>query len=222
MSCSDDENLSLSELGKKEYWDQFYTTELENFDDFGEEGDIWFGRKNLERIVGWLIDNEIDKSASILDAGCGNGMTLISLAKVGFENLTGIDYSIEAIELAKKVAERNKAEIKYWALDILQPDPVFVKRLKEFHIIIDKGTYDAICLDREHIQEKREQYIQAIQNLLSPMGYFIIFSCNWTKEELLLYFKDWTLHDEIKIPTINFGGKTGQTVTALVLHKNKL
>lgn len=33
-------------------------------------------------------------------------------------------------------------------------------------------------------------------------------------------FLGFVIHDEIQIPSIGFGGKTGQTVTALVLKKN--
>ncbi|GBM88585.1 EEF1A lysine methyltransferase 2 [Araneus ventricosus] len=210
---------SSCELGKKEYWSQFYSTELENFEDHGDTGDIWFGKKNLERIVNWLEKNKVEKSAPILDVGCGNGMTLISLARSGFENLTGVDYSEEAIQLAQKITDSKNVKANLKTLDFLNPSDQTKFCSKDFHVIIDKGTYDAICLDVEHIEEKRRQYIHQILNLLSSDGYFILFSCNWTKDELQKHFRDFCLNDEIDIPSISFGGKTGQTITALVMKK---
>ncbi|XP_055925577.1 EEF1A lysine methyltransferase 2-like [Argiope bruennichi] len=211
---------STCELGQKEYWDQFYSVELKNFEDHGDIGEIWFRKKNLERIVKWLEKNKVEKSAPILDIGCGNGMTLITLARSGFEDLTGVDYSEKAIQLAQKIAESENVKANLEALDFLSPSDPSTLNSKNFQVIIDKGTYDAICLDIEHVEEKRRQYIQQILNLLSSNGYFILFSCNWTKDELQQHFKDFCLHDEIDIPTISFGGKTGRTVTALIMKKS--
>jgi 2-polyprenyl-3-methyl-5-hydroxy-6-metoxy-1,4-benzoquinol methylase len=45
----------------------------------------------------------LDKSAKILDLGCGNGGFLYFLRSLGYENSTGIDISIEQIEVAKKL-----------------------------------------------------------------------------------------------------------------------
>ncbi|GFU23473.1 EEF1A lysine methyltransferase 2 [Trichonephila clavipes] len=212
---------SSCKLGRKEYWNEFYSTELENFEDYGDSGDIWFGKKNLERIVKWLDNNRINKCLPILDVGCGNGMTLISLFKVGYEDLTGIDFAEEAILLAKKIAQNKNMKINLEVLDFLKEDLKSFSMFcnKEFHVIIDKGTYDAICLDVEHVEEKRKKYLNQILNLLSSDGYFLLFSCNWTKEELLFHFKEFMLHEEIEIPSIGFGGKVGQTVTALVMKK---
>jgi len=162
----------------------------------------------------------VDKSLPILDVGCGNGMTLISLAKIGFKDLSGIDYSDKAVQLAQKIADKSNVTIKFQALDFLNSEGSHGSILKSSHVIIDKGTFDAICLDLDHIEEKRAQYIHQIKNILSCEGYFIIVSCNWTKDELLLHFKDMRLHDEIEIPQISYGGRTGQTVTALIFKKN--
>ncbi|GIY64167.1 EEF1A lysine methyltransferase 2 [Caerostris extrusa] len=203
---------STCELGRREYWSEFYSEELENFEDHGDTGDIWFGKKNVERIVSWLTNKELEKNLPILDVGCGNGMTLVFLAKAGFVDLTGVDYAEEAILLAEKIAQNKNV------MNFLEEDSRNFCS-KEFSIIIDKGTYDAICLDVKHVEEKRKQYIYQILSLLASDGYFLLFSCNWTKEELLIHFKDFALYDEIEIPSIGFGGKTGQTVTALVMKR---
>lgn len=47
---------------------------------------------------------------SILDIGCGNGVTCIQLSCDGYANVTGVDYSDAAIQLCKKIAEKRKIE----------------------------------------------------------------------------------------------------------------
>ena len=59
-------------------WDQQYITELKNFAEFGDIGQIWFGKKMMDTIVNWVA-TKIDKKASVLDLGCGNGILLIQL-----------------------------------------------------------------------------------------------------------------------------------------------
>ena len=45
--------------------------------------------------------------------GCGNGYTCCQLAEQGYTNLTGIDYSENAIKLAKSVSEKENLNIEY-------------------------------------------------------------------------------------------------------------
>jgi 2-polyprenyl-3-methyl-5-hydroxy-6-metoxy-1,4-benzoquinol methylase len=51
-----------------------------------------------------LIKKHLPKNVdiNILDLACGNGRLLYSLKKNGFNNLTGVDVSLEQIEFAKK------------------------------------------------------------------------------------------------------------------------
>lgn len=215
---------SLCSLGQKEYWESFYTKELDNFEDYGDEGDIWFGKKNFERIVSWMVDNKIDTFLPILDVGCGNGMSLVSLGKKGYKDLTGIDYAKEAIQLAENVAKIHNINIKFQVLDFLKDEECLDLSIlkQEYYIIIDKGTYDAICLCQTDSETKKQKYVERIKQLLRLDGFFILFSCNWTKTELLRQFNGFTIHDEIEIPSIAFGGETGQTVTAVILKKETL
>ena len=93
MECKDGE-FAASKLGTKEYWDSCYDREIENFDDHGDVGEVWFGDEAAARVVTWLEDREqegeIDLSSPILDIGCGNGVLSMDLVKAGFVNVTGI------------------------------------------------------------------------------------------------------------------------------------
>ena len=87
-----------------------------------------------------------------------------------------------------------------------------------FDVCLDKGTYDAISLAADS-KERKERYAAAVHRQLKEGGLFIITSCNWTKEELLLLFPFLRLKSDILAPAFCFGGKSGQTVTTLVFVK---
>ncbi|KAL1332477.1 hypothetical protein AAHE18_11G031100 [Arachis hypogaea] len=53
------------------------------------------------------LGNKVLSGWSVLDIGTGNGLLLQELAKQGFSDLTGMDYSEGAISLAQSVANRD-------------------------------------------------------------------------------------------------------------------
>lgn len=209
------EELDSSELGTLQYWDKRYETEIKNFASHGDPGDVWFGEDTVERILRWIERHEeiIPKTAKIVDVGCGNGLLLMELANEGFTNLYGVDYSLNAIELAKSVAEKHKVSVNYSTCDILQG-------LNNFYDVIhDKGTYDAISLS-ENASINRNKYIESVHKYLNTDGRFIITSCNWTQEELDNQFSKYFIRsDIIPTPQFKFGGKVGNVVTSCVYSK---
>ncbi|EYB82676.1 hypothetical protein Y032_0353g3286, partial [Ancylostoma ceylanicum] len=95
-------------------WDSRYEVELQNFEECGDEGEIWFGRSAEKRIIDFATSN-IPTSANILDLGCGNGSVLRRLRSRGYSRLTGVDYCPAAIELARRASEdeNHKATITF-------------------------------------------------------------------------------------------------------------
>ncbi|KAB0792493.1 hypothetical protein PPYR_14452 [Photinus pyralis] len=207
------EELEQSELGTQEYWKKVYETEVKNFRNHGDIGEVWFGEDIADRIVKWNEDN-IQKSNRILDVGCGNGMLLVQLSRAGYTNLNGIDYSGDAITLAKEVSSHYQADINYSVGDILR-DGI----CNSYDVILDKGTYDAISLSKD-AQKERSLYITNIHKHLTDNGVLVITSCNWTKEELTLQFDThFYLHDVIPTPQFKFGGSIGSVVSCIIFKK---
>lgn len=212
------EELNSCELGTKEYWDKSYDREIKNFTSHGDCGEIWFDESSQFRVISWMDKcDEIQFEDSIIDLGTGNGMMLIELAREEYTNLTGVDYSEAGIDLAKKIAEKEGFEISYKVVDLLTEG--VEKELGKFKICHDKGTYDAVSL-MENPKEKREKYIKNIAALMNEDSYFIITSCNFTEEELLIAFEStFVKHVLIPTQTFKFGGKVGSVTTSLVLKK---
>lgn len=209
------EELNESELGKIEYWEKCYEDELKQFDRYGDPGEIWFGHDIVKRLIKWIKTHMvlIRKESSIADLGCGNGMLLVELGHEGFSNLTGLDYSANAISLCKKVARKYDLNITFMKCDILDGLP------SQYDIVLDKGTYDAISLNKG-AKDNRLKYIKNVHSSVSSDGVFIIVSCNWTETELIEHFKPmFALLELIPTPQFTFGGKVGNVVTICVFKK---
>ncbi|XP_039281415.1 EEF1A lysine methyltransferase 2 isoform X2 [Nilaparvata lugens] len=183
-----DAGLNESELGTKEYWVEHYKTEVENFKEYGDVGEIWFGNSTLRDVIKWFQSNsKVNHDEPIIDLGCGNGMTLINLAKLGYTNLTGVDYSQEAIDLASSIMDGHQLSgIKYQVADLITDNDV--TSLGVFKAVFDKGTYDAISLSPNDALTKRDAYRNNVCKLLMESGLFVITSCNWTENELKHFF----------------------------------
>ena len=125
---------------------------------------MWFGEDIAARIVKWMEDN-ISVSSHILDVGCGNGMLLVQLSSSGYLNLDGIDYSPDAITLAREVALHYKTNINYDVGDILKG----LSNDKQYDVVLDKGTYDAVSLSNE-AKINSELYIRNVHKLLKEDG----------------------------------------------------
>lgn len=115
----------------------------------------------------------------LLVLGCGNGKLLYDLSLKGFKALSGIDYSENAIELAKLIAKNSGRNVSFSVCNILEES-----FQPTYNLALDKGTYDAISLDPDNAEIKRAKYVQAVWNLLKENGLFLIASCNWTGDEL--------------------------------------
>ncbi|RUS77094.1 hypothetical protein EGW08_015149 [Elysia chlorotica] len=229
LKMSDDcGDFGSSELGTKEYWDAAYGRELKNFKDIGDVGEIWFGEDVQMRMVRWVSErSNLPTSARLLDLGCGNGTLLIGLREEEFSDLTGVDYSEGAIQLAKDVAEKEGVDdINFQVCDILCPKSVSTLTKdgsNRFDLCLDKGTYDAISLRDPTEPTDRRKYAVHVHSLLNEQGLLVITSCNWTKDQLVLHFeKEFELLQELPAPSITFGGQTGQTVTTLILKRKAL
>ncbi|KAJ6977337.1 EEF1A lysine methyltransferase 2-like [Populus alba x Populus x berolinensis] len=119
-------------------------------------------------------------SWSVLDIGTGNGLLLHELAKQGFSDLTGVDYSEGAIKLARRLADRDG----FSNINLLVDDVLETKLGRQFQLVLDKGTLDAIGLHPDG-SIKRIMYWESVSKLVASGGILVITSCNNTKDELV-------------------------------------
>ncbi|XP_075997811.1 EEF1A lysine methyltransferase 2 isoform X2 [Genypterus blacodes] len=171
----------------------------------------------MNRVLRWMDKAEIPENASILDIGTGNGVFLVELSKQGFKNLTGIDYSPASVQLARSILQaEDLTDVTVKEVDFLNG----CGELKDFDVCVDKGTFDAISLNPDGTKAAQTHYVQALKDVLKDKGLFVITSCNWTKEQLLHRFSEgFEFVHVLPTPRFQFGGKSGNTVTALIFKR---
>ncbi|KAM1299023.1 hypothetical protein ACFX2F_025762 [Malus domestica] len=240
-------------LGLQSYWDAAYADELANFREHGHIGDVWFGADVMEVVASWTkslcIDiskgrtpNHVDNNKSdpveqddkylsgwsVLDMGTGNGLLLQELSKQGFSDLTGTDYSEGAIDLARSRADREGLpNIKFLVDDILE-----TKLERQFQLVVDKGTLDAIGLHPDG-SIKRLIYWDSVSRLVASGGLVVITSCNNTKDELVQEVESFNQrsatqeHETLPnlghvrtYPTFMFRGSVGSRVATVAFLRN--
>ena len=105
-----------SKLARKEHWDATFQMELENFENNGDDGEVWFGKDVQKKTVAYILDQYCNENAqaeslTLLDVGTGNGALLFKLTKKGIcqrvQNVTlkGIDYSEHSVVFAQRVRD---------------------------------------------------------------------------------------------------------------------
>ncbi|KAJ1450865.1 S-adenosyl-L-methionine-dependent methyltransferase [Pelagophyceae sp. CCMP2097] len=212
-----------SQLGRLEYWASVYSRELANFDaSEGEDNGVdWFSENVRGKLVKWLAAAEcVDKDAAVLDVGCGNAQFLVELHDDADwrGRLVGVDYSGEAVELARKNTSLANVAGDFREATIQDLSAHLEQRgeTASYGLVHDKGTFDAYMLaDGASLQV----YAAAVLAALSPAGVFIVTSCNHTTAELQRYFTvdepSFKTVDTIAYPTFCFGGVTGAAVATV-------
>ncbi|KAM0960552.1 hypothetical protein ACFX2I_025477 [Malus domestica] len=250
---------ATSMLGLQSYWDAAYADELANFRERGHTGEVWFGADVMELVACWTrslcIDiskgrtpNHVDNNKSdpveqadkylsgwsVLDIGTGNGLLLQELSKQGFSDLTGTDYSEGAIDLARSLADRDGLpNIKFLVDDILE-----TKLERQFQLVVDKGTLDAIGLHPDG-SIKRLFYWDSVSRLVASGGLVVITSSNSTKDELVQEVESFNQRSATQVhearkdppkfqylshvrtyPTFMFGGSVGSRIATVAFLRN--
>ncbi|KAF7166789.1 hypothetical protein CNMCM6106_002487 [Aspergillus hiratsukae] len=113
-----------------------------------------------------------------------------------------------------------------------------------FDIVLDKGTFDAVSLSEEVVEEKTEveasaggkviqrrvceRYPGIARRLVRKGGFLVVTSCNWTEEELVRWFTGeeakgpgsdrLEVWGRVEYPKFRFGGQEGQGVCTATTH----
>lgn len=156
-----------------------------------------FGEGSVDKMVDWTLQNVPTSSQPhILEIGSGNGTLLFALHEAGYaaSHLSGIDYSPDAIKLARIIARsRSSEQVTFHVCDFLSelpspppppPPPASPAPSgqldpdvqESWDLLLDKGTYDAIALGEKDESGRSPVAVYPIRasKLLRENGYFLI------------------------------------------------
>lgn len=140
------------------YTQDYYMNDCGGYDDFRNSD----GTKIEQRLQDVYNLVNPDRTDRILDIGCGRGELSFALSASGAD-VTGIDYSADAIKIAKKTFGGKRDNLRYIQADIFQMD----------HL----NTYDKIVMADvvEHIEnDVLERIFEKIASVLSPKGVLVV------------------------------------------------
>ena len=242
-------------------WDKTYQDELEN--GLEEEAnltnlDSWFAEIGVPAsVLDYLTgedfplspnnpDRQIEKP-TVLDLGSGNGSSLFELKLEGGYHgpMIGADYSLQSIDLAKRLWElhlgqQNETEVQrqgpisFEQMDILKDTPEDKSWWPNggFDLVLDKGTFDAITLSAEtaEVEGKEvrvvETYPRKVARMVKPGGFLLITSVNWTEEEVVRWFTEGPgvqgvleMFGKVDYPVYEFGGRKGSGVASVCFRR---
>ena len=95
----------------------------------------------VERINDQMVNDQInDQMVNVLDLGTGSGCIAIALKKAHPEwQVTGIDISAEAIEVAKENAKRNNVEVDFYVADIFNHQSPITNH--QYDVVVSNPPY---------------------------------------------------------------------------------
>lgn len=97
-------------------------------------------RQETEELVDWIITENKNKALKIMDIGTGSGCIAISLARNINSEVSALDISKKALEIAKNNAAINQVKISFIEFDIIRND--FNQKLdSKFDIIVSNPPY---------------------------------------------------------------------------------
>lgn len=137
------------------FWNDFYDT-FQNIP--------FFVNKPDENLVHYFEKNMINPG-KVLEIGCGAGRNAIYLAKNGC-SVVGVDISDKALKWAQRRMNEENVNIEFVCANIFELD----YEQNSFDFIYDSGCFHHIAPHR------RVSYIDMIDKLLKPGGYFALCS----------------------------------------------
>lgn len=134
----------------------------------------------IEQIIG------DKKDARILDIGCGSGRHSLSLAKLGYSHITGIDLSPTLLEVARQAAAEEGLHIRFEQHDMRD-----IPNEWQFDVVINLFTsFGYFETDQEN-----QEVIEGMSRVLVAGGWLVMdfFNSNWLRHNLIS-------HDERIMP----------------------
>ena len=138
----------------------------------------WYRWELIEKKMKSFLKGNASENINILDFGCGTGWLSNLLSKYG--NVTGIDLSEKAIELASQ----KYKDVHFVSFDASSKEFEKIKETK-FDFIVSSEVI-------EHVQDQRE-YFANMMSLLKPDGFLILTTPNaqWKKNYFYKDRTDW-------------------------------
>ena len=152
------------EMERKNHWETVYETKQPN--------EVSWTQENPKTSLDFIRETHLDKTAKIIDIGGGDSNLVDFLLEEGYENISVLDISANALERAKKRLGKNAEKVTWIVSDITEFKPE-----TKYDIWHDRATFHFLTTE-----EQIKKYAEITQKWIN--GYLIIgtFSENGPKK----------------------------------------
>jgi SAM-dependent methyltransferase len=166
----------------------------------------WFIGDNqlLQRLISLIPPS----TQTVLNLGCGISHVQDAIYDAGFHDITNVDVSATCIGLMSASDTRG---MKWQIANLMEPFPF---ASGSFDFALDKGTLDALIVDRadkwepeDEVYETAAQYFREIARVLRPGGVFVQISFGQPHFRRRLFERDefnWKVEVHTLAPTHSF------------------
>ena len=140
------------EINKKQHWENVFATK--------KETEVSWYQEKPETSLQFFERNKIPKNANILEIGGGDSYLIDNLLEQGYESLTLLDISENAIERIKKRLGKKAEKVNFVVSDILDFSSIekfdVIHDRASFHFFNQRRRYSKICyFDEPYFRTKR-------------------------------------------------------------------
>ena len=103
------------EIDRKNHWETVYETKQPN--------EVSWTQEYPKTSIDFIHETHLDKTANIIDIGGGDSKLVDFLLEEGYENISVLDISANALERAKKRLGKNAGKVNWIVSDITEFKP---------------------------------------------------------------------------------------------------
>jgi len=152
------------EGNKKQHWETVYETKQPN--------EVSWTQENPKTSLNFIRETRLGKSAKIIDVGGGDSKLVDFLLDEGYENITVLDISANALERAKKRLGKNAEKVNWIVSDITEFKPETT-----YDIWHDRATFHFLTT-----QEQVKTYVEITEKWVTDFLIIGAFSENGPKK----------------------------------------
>lgn len=175
----------MENLTRKEHWERIYSTK--------QPSEVSWTQENPKTSLDFIHSFGLPRQASIIDVGGGDGKLVDNLIDEGFEDITVLDISEQALRRAKKRLGEKGKKVNWVVSDITE-----FRTEKTFDLWHDRATFHFLTT-----ADQITKYLTRAKNAIKDNGFLTIatFSENGPTKCSGLEIKQYseaTLQDQLK------------------------
>ena len=137
------------EMERKNHWETVYETK--------QPSEVSWTQENPKTSLDFIHETHLDKTAKIIDIGGGDSNLVDFLLEEGYENISVLDISANALERAKKRLGNNAEKVTWIVSDITEFEPT-----EQYDVWHDRAVFHFL-IEENDIKKYQDLVAKAVK-----------------------------------------------------------